>query len=241
MEPIKISSSPSGGGVEFDGIDSFEEQLGTPLRSTEEQLSICQTEVHEMREQHARLEEQIRVLQQARLQSLETARWMPVENSTIRINFQQLHREIDVWSKRYSLEPGKGIKHISSDNKRSLIDALSKVAEDSSNFAKSLERGELSRGVLSLHLAALLSLEVHRNIKNPFCFFGEEICLLQTGHEPNGSDQTRKQNLSLFLCNMYENMIKGECSASEPVALASESKQSTRSKLTSGDHNSCAY
>jgi hypothetical protein len=64
---------------------------------------------------------------------------------------------------------------------------------------------------------------------------------LQTGHEPNGSDQTRKQNLSLFLCNMYENMIKGECSASELVALASESKQSTRSKLTSGDHNSCAY
>lgn len=165
--------------LETPGITERETELESKLQEIQQAMSqreqVLQAHVDNMELQHSALQAKygafILEQQEASFKQMESARWLPMDESTVMSCLDKLKKTMRAWAKTASIKDISMLQSLKTEEYRALVETLSNVVV--------LENEELPRSILAvkkspmLLLNALLAHHVHITFsRSPFFFLG---------------------------------------------------------------------
>jgi hypothetical protein len=157
--------------------DELERQIQYAQQSAADRDKMFQARIHDIQMEKCALEEQhnalIRKQQLASIRQMESARWLPEDDTKIMSDLAKLKMDMRSWSKTSSIKDPSILQTLGEVEQTALMQELSNVVV--------LENGQLPKGITTtakwpmLLLTALLTDHVYMSIfQSPFFFLGKK-------------------------------------------------------------------
>jgi hypothetical protein len=158
--------------------DELQRQIQSAQQSAADRDKMFQARIHDIQMEKCALEEQhnalIRKQQLASIRQMESARWLPEDDTKIEGYLAKLKIDMRSWSKISSIKDPSILQTLGEVEQTALMQELSNVVV--------LENGQLPKGITTtakwpmLLLTALLTDHVYMSIfKSPFFFLGKKF------------------------------------------------------------------
>ncbi|PMD15698.1 hypothetical protein NA56DRAFT_581595 [Hyaloscypha hepaticicola] len=169
--------------------NELESQIQFAQQSAVDRNKMFQARIHDIQMEKCALEEQhnalIRKQQLASIKQMESARWLPEDDTKIKSDLAKLKMDMRSWSKTSSIKEPSILQTIREVEHTALMQELSNVVV--------LENGQLPKGIITtarwpmLLLNALLTDHVYMTIfQSPFFFLGKNSENSSSTFRPEG-------------------------------------------------------
>jgi hypothetical protein len=169
--------------------NELERQIQSVQQSAEERNQIFEARIHDLQMEKSALEEQhnalIRKQHLASIRQMESARWLPEDETKIKSDLAKLKMDMRSWAKTSSIKDVSILQSLGEVEHTALMQILSNVVV--------LENGQLPKGITTtakwpmLLLNALLTDHVYMSIfQSPFFFLGKKFKNSSSTFRPEG-------------------------------------------------------
>lgn len=191
-----------------DTIDQITEKCG----NLEEHALDLKGKLLQSENDKNRLENELRQLQEKSFQSLDDAKWMPMDEQSIANELLALQARIGSWAKEHAADSMHKLEGTSEKEDNELNAFMSAVVRFDADGGIPLEV-ENVRQATRLCLTAILSHEIHRSIfENPFFFLFDDADAQDEEFRTRSDDLIhlkKKQHGPRLLFNLHQDALKG--------------------------------